>query len=98
MDLEKGFYQIPVSSKDSEKTAFVMHDGLFEYLTMPFGLCNATATFQRLMLGVLEGLLGMKCLSYIDDILIFGRNKIECLARLRRVVRRLHQASLIVKP
>ena len=98
MDLAKGYYQIPVNPKDIEKTAFVTHEGLFEFLTMPFGLCNAPATFQRLMFGVLEGLLGKECLSYIDDILVFGRSELECLARLRRVLDRLRQAKLKVKP
>ena len=74
IDLATGFYQIPVSSKDIEKTAFVTHEGLFEFFTMPFDLCNASATFQRLMFGVLDGLLGKECFSYIDDILTFGRN------------------------
>ena len=83
MDLAKVLYQIPVSSTDIDKTAFVTHEGNFKFLTMPFGLCNAPATFQRLIFGVLEGLLGQKCLSYIDDIQIFGCNELECLARLR---------------
>ena len=99
MDLGKGFYQIPVSSKDIEKTELVTHKGLFEFLTMPFGLCNAlAATFQRLMFGVLKGLRGKECLSYMDDILIFGRNELECLARLRRVFSRLRHTDLKVKP
>ena len=85
MDLAKGFYQIPVSSKNIKNTAFVTHEGLFQFLTMLFGPCNAPATFQRLMFGVIDELLGKEWLSYIDDILTFGRNESECLARIRRV-------------
>ena len=48
------------------------------------------------MFGILKGLLGKECLSYIDDILVFGRNKPECLARLHRVFSRLSQANLKV--
>ena len=58
MDLAKGFFQIPVSPKDIKKTAFVTHERLFEFFTILFVLCNAPATFQRLMLRVLNRLLG----------------------------------------
>lgn len=74
MDLTSGLYQILVSPKNCEKPAFVTHEGPFEFFTMPCGLYNAPATFQRLMFGVLEELLGLECLSYLDDILTFGRN------------------------
>ena len=73
IDLVKGYHQIPVRPQDVEKTAFVTHDGLFEYTAMPFGLCNAPGTCQRLMYLVLEGLIGKECLSYIDDVLSLRR-------------------------
>ena len=98
IDLVKGYHQIPVRPSDVEKTAFVTHDGLFEYLTMPFGLCNAPGTCQRLMYMVLEGLIGKECLSYIDDVLIFASTRQELLARLSRVLKRLREAGLKIKP
>ena len=98
IDLVKGYHQIPVRPKDVEKTAFVTHDGLFEYVAMPFGLCNAPGTCQRLMYLVLEGLIGRECLSYIDDILIYGKTRVELLDRLARVLTRLREAGLKVKP
>ena len=51
--------------------------GHFEFLRMPFGLTNAVPTFQRLMLAVLNGLLPLKCLVYLDDILVMGRTFAE---------------------
>jgi hypothetical protein len=56
LDLTFGFWQVPLTDQAKEKTTFVCREGLFEYETMPFGLCNATSTFQRLMDVVLGNL------------------------------------------
>ena len=65
---------------------------------MPFGLCNAPATFQRLMERVLMGLQWEQCLIYLDDIIVFGKTFEETLDRLRRVLNRLKAAGLKLKP
>lgn len=72
LDLASGFHQIEVHPKDIEKTAFSVDGGLYEYLRMPFGLKNATATFQRVMDHVLRDLIGKCCLVYMDDIIVFS--------------------------
>lgn len=67
-----GYWQVEVSKEDREETAFVMRQGLFEFKVMPFGLCNAPATFQRLMDLVLASIHWSSCLVYIDNIVIMG--------------------------
>ncbi|KAM0735323.1 Retrovirus-related Pol polyprotein from transposon 17.6 [Formica fusca] len=72
LDLASGYHQIPVAENDKCKTAFSTPYGHYEFNRMPFGLKNAPATFQRLMNSVLTGLQGIKCLVYLDDIVIYG--------------------------
>ncbi len=98
LDLLSGYWQVEVKPKDREKTAFCTPEGLFEFCVMPFGLCNAPATFQRLMDAVLAGLQWSSCLVYIDDIVIPGKTFTEHLAHLRQVFQRLKGAGLKLKP
>ena len=85
LDLLSGYWQVKVDPNDREKIAFTTYDGLFEFLKMPFGLCNAPATFQRLMDLVLAGLQWKKCLVYLDDLLIIGKSFEEHLQNLQLV-------------
>ena len=84
LDLLSGYWQVEVDPEDREKTAFCTHEGLFEFRVMPFGLCNAPATFQRLMNAVLAGLQWSSCLVYIDDLVIPGKTFLEHLAYFAR--------------
>ena len=72
LDLEGGFHQVLVDKSDQEKTGFVTLWGHFEYTVTSFGLCNAPVIFQGLMALVFWGLIGIDCLIYLDDIIIFG--------------------------
>ena len=93
-----GYWQIQVAEKDQPKTAFCTTEGLFEFKVMPFGLCNAPATFQRLMDLVLAGLQWFHCLVYLDDVIILGKTFSEHLASLNQVFSHLHQAGLKLQP
>ena len=94
LDLATGYWQVGMSQDSKEKTAFVTHEGLYEFTVMPFGLCNAPATFQRLMEVTLRGLARCKCVVYLDDILVIGQSFKEHMDNLREVLDRLRTAGL----
>jgi hypothetical protein len=94
MDLKSGYWQIEVDEKDREKTAFVTSDGLYEFKVMPFGLCNAPATFERMMDAVLRGLKWNICLCYLDDVIVYASNFQEHQKRLRKVLGCIREAGL----
>uniref|UniRef100_H3B9V0 Gypsy retrotransposon integrase-like protein 1 n=1 Tax=Latimeria chalumnae TaxID=7897 RepID=H3B9V0_LATCH len=73
--MHSGYWQIEVTPEDRAKTAFITHEGLFQFKVMPFGLQNAPTTFQRLMNEVL-------CFAYLDDIIIFSSSFEEHLRDL----------------
>ena len=98
LDLLSGYWQVEVDPNDQEKTAFCTPNGLFEFKVMPFGLCNAPATFQRLMDMVLAGVQWSSCLVYLDDIIIVGKTFQHHLQNLREVFSRLREAGLKLKP
>ena len=97
MDLESGYWQIPMKKEDREKTAFATTDGAYRFLVMPFGLCTAQSTFQRTMDTVLGGLRWTSCLVYLDDIIVYAGDTTEHIRRLRQVLSALRKANLKLK-
>ncbi len=71
-DLASGYWQIELDDPSKEKTAFFVENNLYEFIPMPFGLCKAPATFQRVMNYILRELSGIKALVYLDDVIIFS--------------------------
>ena len=98
LDLASGYWQVALDPETRDKTAFTTHKGLFEFIRMPFGLCNAPATFQRVMQSVLAGLEWKCCYVYIDDTLVASETFEEHLEHLRTVLLRLRKAGLRLKP
>ncbi|GBL98225.1 Retrovirus-related Pol polyprotein from transposon 297 [Araneus ventricosus] len=98
LDLKSGYWQVEVRPEDREKTAFTTGQGLWQFKVMPFGICNAAATFERLMETVLRGLSSEACLVYLYDIIIVGRTFEEHLNNLRKVFQRLQKANLKLSP
>ncbi|UYV71900.1 hypothetical protein LAZ67_9000991, partial [Cordylochernes scorpioides] len=98
MDLRSGYWQIEVDGADREKTAFITPDGLYEFLVMPFGLCNAPATFERMMDKILKGLKWTMALCYLDDIVVYSKSFNEHLHRLEIILQCLDKAELRLNP
>lgn len=96
LDLTSGYWQFQVDPQSRKLTAFICHVGSFEWVNMPFGLCNAGATFQRAMESVLDGL--ESSTAYIDDILTASETFEGHLADLERVLQRLRKHKLKIKP
>ena len=97
LDLASGYNQVPVAEKDKQKTAFCTPFGLFEFNRMPFGLCNAPSTFQRLMERIFGAQHFQTLLLYLDDVIVFSSSVDEHLERLELVLSRLQQEQLKVK-
>ncbi|XP_049897830.1 uncharacterized protein LOC126388653 [Epinephelus moara] len=94
LDLASGYWQVEMDPQDREKTAFTTPLGLFEFERMPFGLCNAPATFQRLMQQCLSGQLAESLLVYLDDIIIYSPDFSSHLQHLDEVFKKLWQHGL----
>ena len=94
LDLAQGYHQIAMAQDSIEKTAFCTNIGQWEYLVMPFGLCNAPSTFQRLMNEVFKKELNSFILVYLDDILIYSRSMEEHWDHLKCALDKLRRANL----
>src|SRR5438045_3241363 len=97
IDLASAYWQVKMDERDIEKTAFITSEGLYECLVMPFGLCNAPATFQRLMHEVLGNLIYTKALVYLDNIIIHSETFKQHLEDIQEVFDRLRDARLMSK-
>ena len=98
-DLTSGFWQVPMVEESKQFTAFMLGSmGLFESDRMPFALCNAPATFQRLMQNCLGELNLTYCLIYLDDVIVYSKTPEEHLQRMHIVVDHLCEHGLKLKP
>ena len=99
LDLRSGYWQVEIREEDKHKTAFTVGNlGFYECNRMAFGLTNAPATFQRLMERTMGDLNLRECLIFLDDILIFSQNFEDHLERLERVLSKLKEHGLKLKP
>ncbi|KAK1684707.1 hypothetical protein QYE76_045555 [Lolium multiflorum] len=97
IDLRSGYHQIKIKKEDVPKTAFVSRYGHHEYLVVPFGLTNAPAIFMNLMNKIFMHYLDKFVIVFIDDILIYSKNKAEHAEHLRLVLQTLREHQLYAK-
>ena len=99
IDMNSGFWQVPMDKESKQYTAFTLCSmGLYECESMPFGLCNAPLTFQRLMLNCLGELNLTYCLIYLDDVIIFSKTEEEHLEWMHVIFDRFREHGLKLKP
>ena len=99
MDLNSGFWQEQMSEKSRQYTAFTVWSlGVYEFLRMPYGLCNAPATFQRLVQNCLGELNLPYALVYLDDMIVYSKTEEDHLQWLQAVLERFHEHGLKLKP
>ena len=96
LDGYSGYFQIEIAVVAQEKTTFTCPCGTYAYRRMPFGLCNAPATFQRCMLSIFSDLVEPIMEVYMDDITVYGGSFEECLINLETVLHRCIKKNLVL--
>jgi hypothetical protein len=96
LDGYSGYNQIAIAPEDQEKTTFTCPFGTFAYQRMPFGLCNALATFQRCMMSIFSDMVENFIEVFMDDFSVFGSNFNECLHHLQIVLKRCEDCNLVL--
>jgi len=96
LDLFSGFHQIPMKKEDRDKTCFTTIYGNYNFKVMPFGLCNAPATFQREMNRIFLPLIGKCMFVYMDDLVIFSCSLEEHLKNLQDIFNIIKENGLKV--
>ncbi|XP_055961915.1 uncharacterized protein LOC130015571 [Mercurialis annua] len=96
LDGYSGYNQILILPEDQEKTTFTCPYGTFAYRRMPFGLCNAPATFQRCMTSIFNDMIEDIMEVFMDDFSVFGDSFDKCLVNLERVLKRCEEANLVL--
>ena len=97
IDMQSGFWQVPMSEEDKPKTAFLCEEGLFSWNRMPFGMRTAPATFQRMMDTLLSRHIGQLCLVFFDDVIVFSRSFEEHMVSLATVLGCIRDSGLKIK-
>lgn len=94
LDGYSGYIQVPIAPADQEKTTFTCPFGTYAFRRMPFGLCNAPATFQRCMMSIFSDFITKIMEVFMDDFTVHGDSFDECLHHLTLVLRRCIETNL----
>ena len=98
LDLRGAYNLVKIAKGEEEKTAFRTRFSHYEYTVMPFELTNTPATFQRLINNVLRPYLDVTYICYLDDILVYSKNKEQHVKDVTAILQRLKDAYLLLKP
>lgn len=97
LDLKNGFFHVPIDDASRKYTAFVVPDGHYEFVKMPFGLCNAPAVFQKFINAVFKDLIRQHIvLVYMDDLIIPSVDIDSGVSRLESVLNTASQSGLVI--
>ncbi|GJW62728.1 reverse transcriptase domain-containing protein [Tanacetum coccineum] len=96
LDGFSGYFQILIDPMDQEKTTFTSPFGTYAYKRMPYGVCNALATFQRCMLAIFYDMIEESVEVFMDDFSVFGNSFDNCLKNLNKMLRRCKDANLVL--
>jgi hypothetical protein len=96
LDGYSGFMQIPIRPDDQHKTTFTCPYGTFAYRRMPFGLCNAPASFQHCMMDVFSEFNEEIVEVFMDDFSVYGKTFMDCLENLEKVLTRCAEVDLVL--
>ena len=96
LDEYSGFFQIPIHPEDQEKTTFTCPYGTYAYRRVPFGLCNAPATFQRCMMAIFSEFIENIMEVFMDDFSVYGSSFDDCLNNLSKVLQRCEEVNLVL--
>lgn len=94
IDLKSGYHQIRIKECDEWKIAFKTTESIYEWLVMPFGLSNSLGIFMRLMNEVMKDFISKFVMVYLDDILIFSKDRVAHLSHLDSVLKRLYDEKI----
>ena len=98
LDAYSGYHQIKMAPDDQEKTSFITPYGAFFYVTMPFGLKNAGATYQRCIQNCLQSQIGRNVHAYVDDIVVKSQKSNDLLADIRETFANLRRYNMKLNP
>ena len=96
LDGYSGYNQIAIAPDDQEKTIFTCPYGTFAFRRMPFGLCNASGTFQRCMMAIFSDMVEKTIEIFMDDFSVMGNSFDNCLKNLRAVLARCEETNLVL--
>ena len=96
LDGYSGYNQIVIHPQDQEKTTFTCPYGTYAYRRMPFGLCNAPATFQRCMMAIFHDMVEKTVEIFMDDFSVYGSSFEDCLSNLEAVLHRCRETNLVL--